>query len=80
MFIYKYLFIYVNIYIHKTSSSVAIANHYRLDGPKIESRCGRYFQTGTWAHAALYAMSIGSFKGIIRPRTLHDRPTHIAPR
>ena len=47
------------------SSSDGTANHYRLDGPKIESRWGRYFQTGTWAHAAFYAMGIRSFTGLI---------------
>ena len=56
------------------SSSDGTANHYRLDGPKIESRWGRYFQTGTWAHAAFYAMGIRSFKGLIRPGTLHIAP------
>jgi hypothetical protein len=80
MFIYKYLLIYIYVYIQKSSSSVGIATRYRLDGPEIESRCGRYFQTGTWAHATFYAMGIGSFKGLIRPGTLHDRPPDIAPR
>jgi hypothetical protein len=80
MFIYKYLFMYIYIHIHKRSSSVVIANRYRLASPEIESRWGRYFQTGTWAHAAFYAMGIGTFKGLLRPGTLHDRPPHIAPR
>ena len=75
-----YIYTYIYIYIHKSSSSVGTANHYRLDGHKIESRWGRYFQTGTWAHAAFYAMGIGCFKVLIRPGTLHGRPPHIAPR
>ena len=45
-------------------SSVGITTDYGLDGPGIESRCGRDFspvQTGPWAHPASCTMVTGSF-------------------
>ena len=51
-------------------SSVGVATGYGLDGPGIESRCGRDFphvQTGPGAHLAACAMGTGSFPGVKRP-------------
>ena len=48
-------------------SSVGIATDYGLDGPGIESRCGRDFppvQTGPGAHPASFKMSTESFPGV----------------
>jgi hypothetical protein len=52
-------------------SSVGIATHYGLDGPRIESRWGTRFstqvQTGSGAHpTSSYTMGTGSFPGVKR--------------
>ena len=52
MYIHTHIYIYIciciythilNIYIYIYNSSVGIATRYGLDGPGIESRCGRNF-------------------------------------
>jgi len=65
-------------------SSVGIATPYGLQGPGIESRCGRDFpQTSTptlTSHPASYTIRIGSLPGVKRPgRGLHH-PPHVALR
>ena len=60
-------------------SSVGIATRFGLEGPGIESRCGRDFsapvQTGRGSHPASYTMGPGSFPGVKRPRRGVDHPS-----
>ena len=59
-------------------SSVSIATRYGLDGPGIESRCGKGFsapvQTGPGAHLVFYTMGTESFPGVKRPGRGVDSP------
>ena len=52
--------------------SVGIATRYGLDGPRIESRCGRDFRNPSWTppetDPASYAMGIWPFLGVTLPR------------
>ena len=56
-------------------AAVGIATRYGLDGPGIESRCGKRFsapaQTGPVAHSASYTMGTGSLLGVKRPERGH---------
>jgi hypothetical protein len=67
-----------------TGSSVGIATDYGLDGPGIESRCGRDFppfQTGPGAHTASSKMGTGSFPGgklRLGPAADHSPPSSAA--
>jgi hypothetical protein len=76
-----YLTIKVNL-----DSSVGIANHYGLDGPRIESRWGggaRFsasVQNDPGAHPASYTMDTGSFPGVKRSWRRVDHSPHLAPR
>ena len=69
-FFLEYLYICFlggTIEICEPGSSVGIATDYGLDGPGIESRCGRDFppvQTGPGAHPASCKMGTGSFPGV----------------
>ena len=63
--------IFINYSFHcGPGSSVGIATGYGLDGPGIESRCGRFsaVQTGPGAHPASCAMGTGSFLGVKKGR------------
>ena len=59
-------------------SSVGIATHYGLDGPRIESRWEARFsapvQTGPGAHPSSCTMGTGSFPGVKRPEHGVDHP------
>jgi hypothetical protein len=63
-------------------SSVGIATWYVLDGPGIESRCGRDFHapvlSGHGAHPASCAMGTGSFPGVKRPGCGADYPSNLS--
>ena len=66
-------------------SSVGIATRYGLDGPWIESRCGRgrfsaLVQTGPGANPASYTVGTGSLPGVKRPGRVADHPPPLAPR
>ena len=59
-------------------SSVRIATRYGLDGPGIETRCGRFFsipvQTGPVAHSASYKMGSRFFPRVTLPGLGVDHP------
>ena len=63
------------------NSSVCIATRYGLDGPGIESRCGRDFphpsRPALGAHPASCTMGTGSFPGVKRPGRAADPPPPI---
>jgi hypothetical protein len=83
-FLRSYLRKYVSLMINSgPGSSVGIAIGYRLDGPGIESRCGRDFShtsrpalgpTQPPIQSASCTMSTESFPGVKRPGRGGDHP------
>jgi hypothetical protein len=65
-------------------SAVGIRTDYGLDGPGIESRCGRNFSQPSipalGPHPALYSVGTGSFPGVKWPGRGVVHPPHLAPR
>jgi hypothetical protein len=57
---------------------VGIATRYRLDGPRIESRCGRDFPHPS--RPALGPTQSLILPGVKRPGRGFDHPPHLAPR
>jgi len=56
-------------------SSVGTAARYGLEGPEIESRCGR-----PWGPPSLLYNGYRVFPGVKRPRRDVDHPPHLAPK
>ena len=77
----KYIWVCLSDCTYGRDGSVGIATRYGLDGPGIESRCGRdLLQACPGAHPASYTMGTSSFPGVKRSGRDVDYSPLLAPR